>query len=114
PGLQNRRRIWDLIRPLTNLITLRLAEGSKTACADQKFAHLRWSKVAGDIRGEASDGYPKDFNEGCRLFGTYAAYVPKVLSRISFSISGVRNVNYVAGIRLVTEKGPDICLGLGF
>ncbi|KAI9765323.1 MAG: hypothetical protein M1839_005523 [Geoglossum umbratile] len=111
PGLRNRKRIWDLIGPITYLTSLRLAEGSKTTRVDQNFASLGWSRVAGDIRGEASDGYPKDFHEGCRLFGMYAAYVPKDLLRICFSISGVGNINYVVGIRLVTEKGPDIRLG---
>lgn len=110
-GLQNRRRIWNLIRPLTDLISLRLGEGSKTACIDQKFICLRWSKVGGDVKDEASDGHPRDFNEGCRLFGTHLAHIPKDLSKISFSISSVGNVTYVAGIRLITEKGPDICLG---
>jgi hypothetical protein len=109
PELQNRKRIWDLIRPLANLISLCLAEGSNTACTDQGLAYLRWIKVIGDIRGEAPE-YPKDFNEGCRLFSTYAAYMLKDLSKIGFSTSGVRNVDYVVGIRLITEKGPDICL----
>lgn len=110
-GLQNRRRIWDLIRPLADLISLRLAEGSKSASVDQRFACLRWSKVAGDIKDEASDGYPIGFNEGCRLFDTHVAHIPRNLSKIGFSISSVVNVSYIAGIRLITEKDPDICLG---
>ncbi|KAI9863547.1 MAG: hypothetical protein M1813_003570 [Trichoglossum hirsutum] len=86
-----------------------LAEGPNTVCTDQGLAYLRWIKVIGDIRGEAPE-YPKDFNEGCRLFDTYAAYMLKDLSKIGFSTSGVRNVDYVVSIRLITEKGPDICL----
>jgi hypothetical protein len=64
PGLRNRRRIWDLIRPLTNLTSLRLAEGSKTACVDQNFARPRWSKVPGDIWDEASNGLPEKLQRG--------------------------------------------------
>lgn len=111
PGLQNRRRIWDLIRPLPDLTSLRLAEGSKTACVHQQAACLRWCKVAGDIKGEAPDGHPIGFNEGCRRFGTHVSHMPKDLSRISFSISSVGDITYVAGIRLITKKDPDICLG---
>jgi hypothetical protein len=111
PRLQNRRRIWDLIRRLTDLLSLRLADGSTTTCVGQEFARLRWRKVAGNVKDEASDGHPIGFNEGCRLFGTHFTYMPKDLSKISFSISSVGNVTYVAGIRLITEKGPDICLG---
>ncbi|KAH0558968.1 hypothetical protein GP486_004412 [Trichoglossum hirsutum] len=112
PGLRNRKRIWDLIRPLADLISLRLAEGPGTACEDRSFANLTWSKVVGDIIEEASLRYPRGFCEGCRLFGTHRAHVPKHLSKISFSIISISNVSYVTGVRLITEKGPDICLGL--
>lgn len=81
------------------------------ATISQKFTFLRWSKVVGDINDEVSHWYTKYFYEGCRVFGTHLVYMPKDLSKISFSISSVGNVTYVAGIRLITEKGPDICLG---
>ena len=111
PGLQIRRPIWDLSRQLTDLTSLHLAEGSKTACVHQQPACMRWSKVAGDVKAEASGGHPIGFNEGCRLIGTHVVHMPKDLSKIGFSISSVGNVGYVAGIRLINEKCPDMCLG---
>ncbi len=111
PGLLNRRRIWDLIRPLLDMTSLRPAEVLKTAYVDQQSAYLIWTKVAGDMRDNASDRHPVGFNEGCPLFGTHVAYLPKDLSKISFSISSVGSVSYVAGIRLIAKKGPDMCLG---
>ena len=92
-------------------ISLRLIEGLKTTYKDQKFSCLRWSKVVGDIIDKASNRYLRDFNKGCRLFGIHLAYMPKDLLKISFSIGRVGNVTYIAGICLITEKGPDICLG---
>jgi hypothetical protein len=109
-GLQNRRRIWDLARPLKDIASLRLADGLKTTSLDEKFAYLRWSKVAGDIMDEVAYA-PSNFNEGCRIFGTHVAHIPKYLSKIGFSISSYANVTYIAGVRLITERGPDICLG---
>ncbi|TVY93033.1 hypothetical protein LAWI1_G004137 [Lachnellula willkommii] len=109
-GLQNRRRIWDLIRPLEDITSLRLADNLKTTSLDEEFACLRWSKVAGVILNEVTY-VPSYFNEGCRIFGTHVARIPKDLSKIGVSVSSFANVTYISGIRLITERGPDICLG---
>ena len=77
---------------------------------DEKFACLRWSKVAGDVIDEVAY-VPNNFNEGCRILGTHVAHIPKDLSKIAFSISSLANVTYIAGVRLITERGTDICLG---
>jgi len=110
-GLQNRRRIWNLIEPLTNIISLRLAEGSTLSYIDQESTCLRLGIVTGDIQDDVSDRYPAMFNKGCRLFGTHATQMPKDLLKISFSICSIGNITYVTGIRLTTEKGLDIYLG---
>jgi hypothetical protein len=72
---------------------------------------LRWSKVAGDVKDEVAYRYPKNFNEGCRIFATHFAPIPEGLSKIGFSISSLANVTYITGVRLITQKSPDICLG---
>ena len=111
PGLRNRQRIWNLIKPLTNLTSLRLAENPKTSYIYQELDCSRWSKVTGDIKDEASDGHPIAFNEGCRLFCTHIARMPKDLLKIGFSISSIEKVTYITGIRLIIDKGTDVCLG---
>jgi hypothetical protein len=77
---------------------------------DEKFACLRWSKVAGDVKDQVAYEYPRNFNEGCRIFGTHVAPIPKGLSKFGFSISSLANVTYIAGVRLITPKSPNICL----
>ncbi|RFU28209.1 hypothetical protein B7463_g8130, partial [Scytalidium lignicola] len=109
-GLQNRRRIWDLVRPLKDIASLRLADSLKTTSLDERFACLRWSKMSGDVMDEVTYA-PSNFYEGCRIFGTHVAHIPKDLSKIGFSISSLANVTYISGVRLITEKGSDICLG---
>ncbi|KAE9374035.1 hypothetical protein N431DRAFT_481358 [Stipitochalara longipes BDJ] len=110
-GLQNRRRVWDLATPLKNITSLRLADDLAMKPLDEKFAHLRWSKVAGDIKDEVAYSYPGNFNEGCRIFGTHVAPIPQDLSKIGLSISSLEDVTYIAGVRLIAPKNPDICLG---
>ena len=110
-GLQNRRRVWDLARQLKNINSLHRADNLTMTNLGENNAPLRWSKVAGDVKDEVAYRYPKNFNEGCRIFGTHLAPIPEGLSKIGFSISSLANVTYIAGVRLMTQKSPDICLG---
>jgi hypothetical protein len=110
-GLQNRRRVWDLARPLENITNLRLAEDLTMTSLNENLARLRWSKVAGDVKDEVDYEYPRNFNEGCRIFGTHVAPIPESLSKIGFSISSLEHVTYISGVRLITPKEPDIFLG---
>ena len=111
PGLRNRRRIWGLISRLTDLTSLSLAGNSKTVHVHQQSSYLRWIKVAGDVKGLASDGNPISFHEGCRIFDTHVTLMPNNLSKIGFSISSVGNSTYIVGIRLKTTSSPDMCVG---
>lgn len=109
-GIQNRRRIWDLVRPLKNITSLRLAEDFKTANLDEKFPFLRWSRATGDVKDEEYE-YPLNFPVGCRILGTHVAQIPNDLSKIGISIISFANTTYIVGIRLITEKSSEICLG---
>ncbi len=100
-----------MARPLEDITNLRLAENLTMTNLDENFARLSWSKLAGDVKDEVAYEYPRNFNEGCRIFGTHVAPIPKRLSKIGFSISSLANVIYIAGVRLITPKEADICLG---
>jgi hypothetical protein len=110
-GLQNRKRIWDLVRPVRDISSLCLADSLETRILDEKIAGLRWSKVAGDVMNEMAYQYPGSFNEGCRIFGTHVAPIPQDLSKIGFSVSSLGNITYITGVRLMAKKGTDLCLG---
>lgn len=100
----------DLVRPLKDITSLRLADSLPMTSLDEQFAGLRWRKVAGYVKDEgAADEV--GFYEGCRILHTHVAHIPKGLSKIGFLVSSITNVTYIAGVRLITEKGPEICLG---
>lgn len=90
-GLQIRKRVWDLVRPLKEIASLRLADNLKMTSLDEQLAGLRWSKVAGDVLNEVTYA-PSNFNGGCRIFGTHVAPIPKDLSKIGVSVSSLANV----------------------
>jgi hypothetical protein len=107
PGLQNRKKIWNLIQSLKDILRLRW----NSSCWSPSRASLRWREVAGDLRQEEVTGHYHRFDEGCRLFNKQCTSIPDLLSRIAFSIIRVGDVEYIAGIRLISNEGVDICLG---
>lgn len=110
PGLKNRKRIWDLITPLTETIRLRLAETQISGSQD--FTSLRWTKVEGALHAETDIRRNGGFLQaGCRLFGTHIGKIPENLWKIGFSTSNVGTVTYISGLRLIAYKSPGICLG---
>ena len=110
-ALEKRRRIWDFLRSLTNLMRLGHGESTETFCADRGLAGLRSSQITADILKEPPEGDRTDFYQGCRQLGTQIAHLPSDLCKIGFSISSVGNISHIAGIRLVRKNRPDICLG---
>ena len=111
PGLNNRRRVWGLIRTLIDLLRLRLDDCSEFLPTKPSASSLGWSEVAGDIKQKIGSGYCKVFNEGCRLLQKQRASIPSDLSRIAFSIIAAGNMTYVTGIRLITSNDTEIRLG---
>ncbi|KAH0544334.1 hypothetical protein FGG08_001475 [Glutinoglossum americanum] len=111
PGLKNRRRVWGLIRALINSLRLRLDDALESSRINLSADGLRWSEIAGDVKPEAASGHCEAFNEGCRLFRKQCAPMPSDLSRIAFSIAVAGNVEYVAGMRFMTDNDVDIRLG---
>ncbi|KAH0550938.1 hypothetical protein GP486_007698 [Trichoglossum hirsutum] len=111
PGLKNRRRVWELIRAIINLLRLRLDDALESSRMHLGADGLRWSEVAGDVKQETGSGYCEGFNEGCRLFRKQCASIPSELSRIAFSITGASNAEYVTGMRFIASNDVDIRLG---
>ena len=111
PGLKNRRRVWALIRSFTDSLSLYLDDASKAAPIDLGHPGLQWIEQSGDRRHGPSSGYYARFDEGCRRFDKQRTSIPHDLSQLAVSTITVGGVEYVAGIRLVTGKDRDICLG---
>lgn len=108
-GLRNRRRVWNLISSLTKSLGLQRPEVSH---ADLETAQLRWCEVTGDLRHKTATGEYADFNQGCRIRDSKAAFIPEGLSKIGFSIIGDGDAGYLAGMmRVINERGSDVCLG---
>ncbi|KAL9103785.1 MAG: hypothetical protein Q9163_001194 [Psora crenata] len=111
PGLNNRRRIWGLIRNLIILLPLRLDDGWELPPVPSTVDGLKWIEVAGDIKRTTSSGHCEYFNEGCRLFYKQWAPIPGDLSKISFSVVAAGDGTYITGMRLITSDDADIRLG---
>ena len=111
PRLKNRKRVWGLIRVLTNLLRLRMDDALESSCTNLSADGLRWNEVAGDVKQATDSGYCERFNEGCRLFRKQCASIPSDLSRIAFSVARAGNDEYIAGMRLITSNDADIRLG---
>jgi hypothetical protein len=111
PGLQNRKRIWNLIQSLTDILSLRWNNSSELSCWGLDRAGLGWREVTGDLRPEKSTKYYYGFNEGCRLFNKQCTSIPDLLSQIAFSIVRLGDADYITGIRLIPSKGADMCVG---
>ena len=113
PALQQRMRIWKLILYIKELLELRTESEESVArtrqLQDCEDLDLRWRRVTGNV--EECDG--RYFYEGCRAFGKARAIVSPSLSRIAFSvIQGVEGgANYVAGLRLISDKDGDQQIG---
>lgn len=111
PGLQNRKRVWNLIQSLTNILNLRLNDLLELCLWDPSQVHLRWREGAGDVREEKPAGTFHGFDKGCHLFNKKCVWIPDLLSQIAFSIIRLEDTEYIAGIRLIPSKGTDVCLG---
>lgn len=111
PGLLNRMRIWQLIRLIEKHLRLRLDDKQRSVSEDMNRTDLQWHRVRGDVRQELGAGHCTGFNEGCRVFGKARAFIPKVLSKIAFSIIRSEEADYVVGMRLFSVEKEDRQLG---
>ena len=111
PGLRNRKRIWSLSQSLAGLLRMRLNDQPTPSPLDEPGCPLRWRWVAGDLRGQDPSAQTRLFDTGCRQFHKRAVFIPPHLSRVAISLVRPANRDCVTGIRFITGRGPDTCLG---
>ena len=111
PGLRNRKRIWSLTQSLAELLRMRLNNQPKPSPLDARGYTLRWRWVAGDLRPQDRSAQTSLFDTGCRQFHKQVVTIPPRLSRIAVSLVRPGNRDCIAGIRFITSRGLDACLG---
>ncbi|KAL9127584.1 MAG: hypothetical protein Q9217_003564, partial [Psora testacea] len=72
---------------------------------------LKWKWVAGDLKGQDPSAQTALFDTGCKQFHKRAISIPPHLSRVAISLIRLGNRDCVTGIRFITGRGPDTCLG---
>ena len=110
PALRNRRRVWNLAKQLTDIISQRDADNG--ACTkNQTRAVGNWLKVTGDEQfGELNDER-RLFYKGCRSIGTVVIHVSKRLVEIGITVAKFGAQTYITGIRFTPEGNPEIRAG---
>jgi hypothetical protein len=118
PGLQNRQRIWGLIRSVRDILSLvwnglpldlapvwRPDDTSLTSPAHRAevTAHL-WDRYKGD-------GLWNEFHNGCLLLRSQTIAIPDNLVRLTVSTVTMGDRAYIAGLSLTTAAGDTIRLG---
>ena len=107
-GLQNRKRIWNLIKsPLSDLVSL--------APIDKSFLHLcraddlqyTWKEVRAKILPSKSARW----FVGCKQLYTQRVTIPVPLRQLCISIVSIGDATYVTGIRFSPCVGSDVCIG---
>ena len=110
PALANRKRVWKLVQPLQEVLSLHSIKSFGSALPQSNLANLRWKEVAADVRKEIRPLY-NSFHEGCFKFHKQRTIVPALLSKIAFSIIGLGGTRYISGMRLISSKEVDVVLG---
>ncbi|KUL90339.1 hypothetical protein ZTR_02164 [Talaromyces verruculosus] len=124
PGLENRKRIWTIVKEIAKLLELYPPFGNPDYDGDDctfvdeiddwwevedQDPGLRKWKVEADIKPTALRN--EWFYEGCRLLYEQVAPIPEDLVSIAFSIAVAGNTEYLAGMRFISEDGSSIQLG---
>jgi hypothetical protein len=108
-GLQNRKRIWSLIRsPLSELAWLRW-NGSLALDANKD--QIRWKEVCGNHQPLERVPRTAVFYTGCRRFYTQRTFIPILLRQVVISTILIRDTTYITGIRFIPNTGPGVSLG---
>lgn len=110
PALRNRRRIWNLIQPLKDVLASRVDNLFPLPSLNLNRENLHWTEVSAYVNEEHHRIY-ESFKRGCRLFHRQQAPIPKLPFRITFFFVQVGYVEYLAGIQLISQNGKIISLG---
>jgi hypothetical protein len=112
PGLQNRKRIWGLIRsPLSELICMHW-NGSLALCPlEQNKDELRWKEVHGNLQPLEHVPGTARFKAGCKRFHIQRTSIPILLRQVVVSTILIGNATYVTCVRFIPNEGPGVYLG---
>ena len=111
-GLQNRKRIWGLIRsPLSTLLCMDWSDCSALHLGDVNDDQLRWREVCGNLQPLYNRPRAGKFAVGCKRFREQCVFIPNPLRQIVVSTTSIANSTYVTGLRFIPHTGLDVCLG---
>jgi hypothetical protein len=112
PGLQNRKRIWDLIRsPLSELVCIHWSDNQALYSFDTNKDQLRWREVCGNLQPLVEPSGIGKWSVGCKQFRTQYIFIPTPLRQIVVSTILIGNATYITGVRFIPSEGSKICLG---
>ena len=111
-GLQNRKRIWNLIRsPLSELVCMcwsgDLAPHPSDATEDQG----RWRKVCGNLQPLVERPGTGKWSVGCKRYRAQRILIPASLRQVAVSTILIGNATYLTGIRFISDEGLEVRLG---
>ena len=111
-GLQNRERIWGVIRsPLSELLDTRLSDSLALHPLDANEDLLRWKEVCGNLQPLEHVGGTSRFNTGCKRFHTQRTLIPTLLRQVAISTISIGNATYVTGVRFIPNEGSEVHVG---
>jgi hypothetical protein len=114
PRLRNRRRIWLLIQPLSELICQQWNGSHALLPLKKTKKKLRWKAVHGALQQPLKKGQERSefrFDQGCLRFYSQRTSIPTLLCRIVVSTVLIGSATYITGIRLISSNGLEVCLG---
>ena len=112
-GLQNRKRVWDLIHsPLSELVSMRWSGNSALLSLGAHEDQLRWKWVQGSrLPRETVNLDYEPFEAGYRPIYFQRTSIPNSLRQIDVSIMSIGTETYVTGIRFIPNEGSQVQLG---
>ncbi|KAL2196713.1 hypothetical protein P885DRAFT_69204 [Corynascus similis CBS 632.67] len=115
PGLQNRRRIWELLQGVLDALTLSWNElpFDLPAMWSPDSVPRQTNHRAEAIGDLWSDEHPRNFDphEGCLSCRTQKIAVPDTLRCLSVYIQNLGDGCYIVGMSLTTSTGSTVRLG---
>lgn len=110
PGLQNRRRLWGLVKVVVDIIKRNRA--NVPSCAtNQLRAQYGWTQVNCKIHFEARDECWIPFNGGCRSLGTCIINLPDDVIQVGITTIKTGLYTYVSGIRFMSKSKTNTKVG---
>ena len=112
PGLQNRKRIWDLIMTsLSDLVCMYWSDVVSTCPLHTDRESLKWKEVCGNLQPLERPAETGKWSIGCKRFYTQRISIPNSLRRLRVSTILIGRTTYVTGIGFISCEGFETSLG---